>query len=828
MGVRYLLGLGTALVAAGISLLYVSFTRLFAVLHGLDEVFVLVGWAAGGVASGALLAHRFGWQPTRRPLIAALGAGAAAGLTVVAAVGVVWLAPLNLAALNAGLAFLAFAAAGMALAAPFGGARPPAGALGAAQAAGAGLAFAGSAALLDGMAPPLGALAAAALCAGGGMLLLPPALRGAGRPKTAGAGISWAVTGLGIATGLLALPLGLSGWWLELDPARVNSPKSLFVSVQDPELREVVVHSEWDSYARTDVTEPATTDELKWIYADGVAAGIIYRAGTAGRGVDALRADTGNLPYLLPGSREKVLIVGAGAAQEVLSAVIAGAGEIVATEGGGALLRGEGRFRSYSGDVFGHPAVRVVNQDGRAFLRASGEQFDLIFLSLATPGVAQPGGAASGSYLHTVEAFDDYLQALRQDGRLAIKLRDEQELTRAFNTAMQASMRRGATPLQAIRRLVAVNNASVAERSGRSVALPLLMVRKTPYGEDEARAAFQLLGQTPFQPLFWPHLESLSPLAAFAAEGLGPAAVEAQAPYQVRPATDASPFFFRAAKGLPWSLLISPAVLLLLSGGLALAARRPSADALDPDLDAPEGVAEGVVAFLEDDVPWRFIAFVAAVGVGLGLFLYPLLAYRLPFMIGHPTLGVPVALGAASLATAAGSLLALGVRPGQLRPAMGWAALGAALLAVAMTELLPMVDEALRGQGVMVRALVAAGLLAPVGVCAGVLFPAAAEGLAAAGRGAWTSLLWGVAALAATVGTFLALALGVAMSFTSATLLGAACLLAAFLMAGLRWLAAGDERDDGRGASGGQLGTEQRPDDLAPFQRPAQAVGREV
>lgn len=819
---QLLLGLGAALVAAGASLLYVCLTRLFAVLHAPDAVFLLVGCATGGIATGALLAHRAGWLPRRRPLIAALGAGVSAAFAILATVALVGLAVLNLAVLNMALAFLAFVGAGATLAAVLGAAPARAGALSSAQCAGAGAAFIGCVTMLDSIGPLNGALSAAALCALGGVLLLLPAVR-PGESGASGGAFVWTVAGVGIAAGMIAFPLNVVGQWLVLDPSRVSSSKSLFVSVQDPELRELVVHSQWDSYARIDVAEPATTDELKWVYVDGAPAGTLHRSGRAGASADVLRWDVGYLPYVLSGSRDKVLIVGLGAGQEVRDAVAAGARDVVAAAPAAALLSTAARFQAYSGDVLGSPGVRVVRQDGRAFLRASGEQFDLIVLSLAAGGVADLGGATSGNYLHTLEAFDDYLQALRPDGRLVIKLRDEPELTRAFNTAMQTSMRRGATPLEAIRRLLAVNNGPLAERSGGGIALPLLMVRKMPYLEDEARASFELLRQTPFPPLFWPHFEELSPLSAFAAEDIGPQAIEAQAPYPVRPATDGSPFFFRRARGVPWSLLFAPALVLLVSGGVALIARRPGADALDPEEYVPAPAA----AFLEDDVPWRFVAFAAVMGAGLALVLHPLLFFRLPFVAGHPAFGAHVWIGAALVASGAGGLLAHGARSGQLRPALGWAALGAALWAVGLVELLPMVEEALRGQEVLVRAVVGTALLSPLAVCGGVLFPAIARLLANGGRGGWTALLWGVAALAAVVGGFLAMALGVTTSFTYSVLLGAACLFAAFLMAGLRWLVP----DAGRGSSADEHGplseAEQSAPDLTPFQRPAEGASRE-
>src|SRR5262249_48313672 len=161
-------------------------------------------------------------------------------------------------------------------------------------------------------------------------------------------------------------------------------------SIQDPQQRELPVYGTWDSYARIDVTEPVSTNDYKWVYQDGVPVGALHRGATGGAAADALKQDIGYLPYLLPGSHDRVLVVGAGTGPEVRGAVVAGAREVVATEASAGLLRATGHFAGYTGDPLGNPAVRVINQDGRSFLRSGGEQFDVIYISLAAGGVAQP------------------------------------------------------------------------------------------------------------------------------------------------------------------------------------------------------------------------------------------------------------------------------------------------------------------------------------------------------------------------------------------------------------------------------------------------------
>jgi SAM-dependent methyltransferase len=826
--------LGTGLATAAAVLLGACLTRVYAVLYPSHGIILLLAFAASGAAAGALVTHRLAWWPGRSPAIAAAAAAATGGLAVLAGWLAIAGAVVNWPVANALLAYATFGMAGAALAAAVRH-RPAA----AAWTFGAQLAGGGGAALLtpavlNWLTPIPALLLAAALFAAAGVVhtLEAVAARRTGAParppsidaaSDEEAGFAWSRLGrwlaLSAAAGgavlaLVAFPLQLTAGWLRLDPARVASPKSLFRSIQDERLRERVLETTWDSFARTDVTELANAPDVRWVYLDGSVAGLMHRM-EPGRSVPAaLQADIGNIPFTLPGARDKVLVIGAGTGREVLLALAAGAKQVVAAEVSPGLLAAARRAEPFSGGWLSHPAVRVVEQDGRTFLRSTDEQFDVIYLSLATGGVAQPGGAAAGSYLYTIEAFGDYLDHLRQDGRLVIKLRDEQELTRAFNTAFQSLTGRGATPLQAIRRLLAINDQPLADRQGGGIVLPLLMVRKTPYLEDEARTIYEALRQTPYPPLFMPHLEPLSPFGAFAVEEIGPRAIEARAPYDIRPARDSSPFFFEFEKGFPWG----PAIVLLVAaaaaGGAALLTRRPPAESLDLDL-AAEG-SEEAVAFLEDAVPWRFLAFAALAAGGFALVLFPL-AYRLPLLVGHPTLAPALAYGAFLLAGVAGGVLAGRAAPRALRPVIGWAALAAGLLAVAAPEVLAIATSTVRVERMLPRAAVGALVVAPFGICFGVLFPSAVRLLATARRGGWAALLWAVSALAGTGAVLLALTIGLAWSFTYAMFLGAACLFAVFMMAGLRLLEPQAPEEE----------AEPAPADHTPFQRPVAPVAGE-
>ncbi len=799
---------GTACVAWGAMLLAASLTRFFALLYPPAAVFLLLAVSASGVVAGALAAHRLGWLPARRRLLAAAGAAAAGVLAVLLAATLVLGASAAALVPNAGLSWLVFGALGVALAVPYLQLPLLATAVFAAQAFGAGAAAAAHPALIDALGPEPAALLAAAIMAAGALgHALAPASRGwrvpagpeseesASEPHGWPVAVRWlagAACAIGVALPPVALATELRWHWLHLDPARVASPKSLFASIHadDPQLRETPIFSAWDSTGRVDVTEPAGNADLRWVYLDGSVAGLMHRATTDGHAPDALRSDLAALPFSLPGAHQNVLLIGGGGTDETLLALDAGASEIVVAETSDALIAAGRRFSSFDGGVFDRPGVRVVRQDGRSYLRESGELFDLIVLAAEASGSAQLGGPSGGAQLFTREAINDYLNHLRQDGRLVLALRNEQELTRAFDTAFQVLTSRGASPVDAIRRLVAINDDPVADENGVAVALPLLIVRKTPYVENEARAIFEALQQTPYRPLFLPFLETLSPLGAFAAEGIGPEVVEAQVPYDVHPVGDDGPFFFEFDKGFPVTLLAIPLAIALVAGLIALLARRPEAEAVrGPD---GEPLSEEAMAFLEDEVPWRFLGFAALASAAFMLAHLPLV-FRLPLLIGHPALAPAIAYGATLLGGTAGGLLAARAAPHQLRHAIGWAGLAGGLYTIALLELLPMAEASFGTHSLAARAAAAVVLVAPFGVCLGVAYPATVRLLASAGRGGWAAVLFASAALAAIVAAFVSLTIGVTWGFGPSRLLGAAGLLAAFMIAGLRLLVAGPE-----------------------------------
>ena len=129
---------------------------------------------------------------------------------------------------------------------------------------------------------------------------------------------------------------------------------------------------------------------------------------------------------LVGGKSDFVLCsLGAGGGSEVLQGLIEGAGEIHAVEVNPAINRmlTGGFLKEFTGRIYLDPKVKVVSEDGRAYLRRYSGKFDIIVASSSNTFAATASGALAlaENYLFTTQAFGDYWRALRPDGHMIME-----------------------------------------------------------------------------------------------------------------------------------------------------------------------------------------------------------------------------------------------------------------------------------------------------------------------------------------------------------------------------------------------------------------------
>ena len=202
-----------------------------------------------------------------------------------------------------------------------------------------------------------------------------------------------------------------------------------------------VEFSAWSPVSRIDIL---VTPPSRLIYLDGGSNVSFLLPFSGDQEYPKPRRTHRAVPYLIS-PRGKVCIIGPGGGEDVLTALSHRAESITAVEMDPLIVQiVQGRYRDFIGDIFNHPSVKLLNDEGRSFLRRSQEQFDLI----QTVHNCSPMAFASGafnlteSYLFTVEAFREYWAHLREGGIFAIH---RTAILRAASVASLALQQEGIT-----------------------------------------------------------------------------------------------------------------------------------------------------------------------------------------------------------------------------------------------------------------------------------------------------------------------------------------------------------------------------------------------
>lgn len=770
----------TMIVGASATWLATAMARIVATVVYGPEAWKHGVWASFAIATGVLGAHRYGGTATREGWLLATasvlfafgaGLGASPSLFVPELVHSVVIAT-GWALMGLGVGVIG----GIAIRRSASLSALSIGAV----AAGSAVAFATGPALVAKLGAPGLAAAAAAVAGVSSIILACTESIGAWANRIAIALSITVAVGSAVELGAVATLASTVA-----DPGRVPVAKSLFASVASPEDEERHDSATWGPSGRFDVT--VAPNGARWLYLDGVPYGVVAPQGR-------IRPDGAILPFVLPGKVGRVLVVGLGGGQEVRAALEAGATSVVVAEPhSGAVHTVKAAHAAVGGPpVLNGAAVRVVDEEARAWLRSGDETFDLILITLASFGAVSEPGRSSGATLLTREAIAEYIGHLSTDGTIAIRVRDDHELWRAFNTAFQAMADVGApTPTDAIRHLLAVNDGT-AGGTLEDITLPTIFVRKSAFTQASANDVLRFLLEAPFPPLFIPYSESRSVLAIIGTED-GPATAEAGVPYDISPARDDRPYFQEAGKGLPWSAI---AILVSLASGTAVAtwasAHRPNDFgelAHDGDnLDVDQVDRRPVVG---DATPWRHVFIAAFAGLSAGS-IGSVMLWRLPMVAGRADLTNAAGAAAMAVGGLAAALVVHRTARSGVRAVAGWGALLACVFPFIISEALPLSSSLIHGRTLEERIIIGATLLVPVGFGLGAQLPALLRLLAITGRPGWEALIWGATIASTAAGTALAQVMSRVSGDTLTATFGAGASLACFLAFGLRWVKEAD------------------------------------
>ena len=518
------------------------------------------------------------------------------------------------------------------------------------------------------------------------------------------------------------------------------------------------------------------------LFSDGNSVGVITRDAGDASDFDYLDQLVSALPYHLK-PFYKVLVLGAGGGEEVLQARYQNAQQIHVVELNPQLLElVKNDYADYTGQLYSQPGIHLHAEEGRGFVAASRERYDLIQLALPDASGAGSGGlfSLSEDYLHTSEAMRIYLEHLNPGGFLAI--------SQWIELPPRQALKLFATVIDVLERLgvQAAGNRMVLIRGWQTSTL---LIKNGAFTHDEISALQAFCASRSFDVAWYPGMSADEPnrfnrlreayYYAGVQQLLGPAARSFMDHYKfkLRPATDDQPYFYNFFK---WSTL--PEILKLRGqGGL------PLLEAGYPVLVAT--LAQALLASLllvllplvflnrrrrsravARISRYRVLVYFFAIGMAF-LFIEIAFMQKFTLFLHHPLLSASVVLASFLVFAGLGSnwsgRLASADIPGR---GIGLATGGILLTAILYLLLLDSLFGWLIAWSTIARVVASILLIAPLAFFMGMPFPLALTRLGE-GNEHLIPLAWGVNGCASVLSAVLATLLAIQFGFTAVIVL---------------------------------------------------------
>jgi spermidine synthase len=495
------------------------------------------------------------------------------------------------------------------------------------------------------------------------------------------------------------------------------------------------------------------------------------------------------LPYHLL-ERPEVLIIGAGGGTDVLLALYHRAARIDAVELNSQVVHLVGStFADFAGHIYDRRDVKVHIAEGRGFLAATPQRYDVIQLPLLDSLAAAAAGtlSLSESYTYTVEAFEEYLRRLRPGGFVVI--------TRWLKLPPRDSLKLFATAIKALK-------AMGIDEVGRRLALirtwntTTLLVKNGTFSPTEIVRMRAFADERSFDLDYYPGMHRAEAnrynileqpyLFDGATALLGPASQSfvAQYKFDISPSTDDRPYFFDFFKWQALPELLERRTLggaaLLDWGYLILLSTLVQAVVLSLVLIlAPLRFDRANSATSADR--WRVAIYFLMIGLAF-LFIEIASIQRFILFLSHPIYATAVVLCGflvfAGLGSGISPQLAAWVktrRAGSLSRTSGWSRMhfGALDVSIGVTVvvsllylfILPPLFRLLVALPDPAKIAVALLLIAPLALCMGMPFPLALSRVSAS-TPRLVPWAWGINGCASVLSAILSTLLAMNVGFT--------------------------------------------------------------
>ncbi len=515
------------------------------------------------------------------------------------------------------------------------------------------------------------------------------------------------------------------GWFVNIETGLLPSSKAqkeMTLMLDDQEGNPRITESRWSAFGRVDVVE-SENPFFKTMFIDGAAGTKMLRYTDRELDKDVennlLFNYMGGLPlfaFYQEGKRPgNALVLGSGGGIDVVTLLLFGYEDITAVEINKGFIDIVREQTEYSGGIYsGHPEITVVHSEGRSYIRNSGEQYNLIHMSLPIIKSSRNYGnyALTENYLFTHEAISEYRKALKPKGALLVVTHYRNEVLRLLSSTLKSFETEGIPPEEALKRIAVVGSDSN----------PTIIIKNSRFTGDEIKAFYTVLerynqrGSTNYIPGLKQrykteinreeereeHVPQFHPdIYAMAGGKMSLDQFAATGDENIAWVSDNSPFFYQMQRFLPREVLVVLGIALLLIAGLSVFFKFKT-DRISP----PEG---------------RLFFFAAFSLLGVG---YILIEIRLlqQFIVywSHQTLALAIVLAIVLISTGAGSLVSTRIQRKGILSAVLLCIIAAA---GGITFLFQPVLRATEVLSFAVKLLITFGLIFPVFFFMGMPFP---------------------------------------------------------------------------------------------------------
>lgn len=559
-----------------------------------------------------------------------------------------------------------------------------------------------------------------------------------------------------IANGLVFIGLGLLSSHAE-DYLKVYPHEAKRDFLKQAELFGLEF-SKWSAISRIDVTN-FPPYKMIWIDAGTNQSFLIPFNGK----FDSLGPRGGSvaLPYLLKDRVSNVdpdvMIIGPGGGAEVLTALAYKVSSLTAIEMDPVICDVvRHRFNNFIGGIYLHPNVKLINDEGRSFIRRSQKQYDIIQqVNNATPVAIASGGLnLSETYLLTKEAFHEYLDHLKDDGILAIHRWGPLRLLALALEVLEE--RQVGHPYQHI----VIMEGEIWTTQG-------FYLKKTPFTQQELKFIEEFSQASGFKIIFSPNMRDPSSLSYKLTFSPDRGELIRRQKVNLFAPTDDKPFFDHFQKmGFKVNLSGVPEELRpqLIYGNIA-----------DLTLFAILGEAVVLSTFfiflplyifrrkgLRAYGAMHYLGYFSALGLGF-ILVEICLIQKFILFIGYPVYSMATVLSSLLVSAGVGSYLSgKFIQSAQKRLAI--IVIGIAALIIFELTLSPRIFHLLLGVPLILRIVCSVGLIAPLGILMGMPFPL---GISLVHRTSSELIpwAWGINGYATVVGSPLCLILAITVGF---------------------------------------------------------------